>query len=153
VGYKNANGKIMPVFRKTPQESEYPLTSQGLNGVLSYAHDYGIYYGLHNYRCEQLLEDMKGDIKQWVVHPPKRDAKVLKDFFLTSDWPIQSNHRLIEQIKGCDIVTIIGLRRKVMSSWWPEATLRLAPMPVLSRLLYRMSTFVDRGLRLLSHLT
>ena len=153
VGYRTVNGKTIPVFRKTPQESEYPLTSQGLNGILSYAHDYGVYYRLHNYRCEQLLEDMKGNIKQWVVHPPKRDAKVLKDFFLTSDWPIQSNHRLMEQIKGWDIVTIKGLRGKVMSSWWPEATLILAPTPVLSTLSYRMSTFVVRGLQLLSHVT
>lgn len=153
VGYKRVGGRIVPVFRKTPQECEYPLTSQGLQGVLSYAHDYDIYYGLHNYRCEQLLEDMKGDIKQWVLHPPKRDVKVLKDLFLTSDWPIESNHRLIEQIKGRDIVTTTGLRRKVRSSWWPEATLISAPIPFLSRLLYRTSSFVDRGLRLLSHLT
>jgi len=144
VGYRTVNGKTIPVFRKTPQESEYPLTSQGLNGILSYAHDYGVYYRMHNYRCEQLLEDMKGNIKQWVVHPPKRDAKVLKDFFLTSDWPIQSNHRLMEQIKGWDIVTIKGLRGKVMSSWWPEASLKLAPASGLSLILYRAMAAVRR---------
>jgi len=144
VGYESVNGKTIPVFRKTPQESEYPLTSRGLQGILSYAHDYGVYYQLHNYRCEQLLEDMKGDIKQWVVHPPKRDVKVLKDFFLTSDWPIQSNHRLIEQIKGWDIVTIKGLRGKVMSSWWPEATLTLAPLSRLSRCLWHLSRYVSQ---------
>jgi hypothetical protein len=99
---------------------------------------------MHNYRCEQLLEDMKGNIKQWVVHPPKRDAKVLKDFFLTSDWPIQSNHRLMEQIKGWDIVTIKGLRGKVMSSWWPEASLKLAPASGLSLILYRAMAAVRR---------
>jgi len=142
VGYGRVGSRIVPVFRKTPQESEYPLTSRVLQGILSYAHDYGVYYRLHNYRCEQLLEDMKGDIKQWVVHPPKRDVKVLKDFFLTSDWPIQSNHRLMEQIKGWDIVTIRGLRRKVTLSWWPEATLTLAPLSRLSLFLYHLSTYI-----------
>ena len=140
VGYKAVNRRTIPVFRNTPQESEYPLTSRGLQGILYYAHDYGIYYQLHNYRCEQLLEDIKGNIKLWVLSPPKRDVEVLKDFFLTSDWPIPSNHRLIEQIKGWDVVTIKGLRGKVMSSWWPEATLTLVPLSRLSRFLYQLST-------------
>jgi hypothetical protein len=142
VGYKRVGGRIVPIFRKTPQEREYPLTSQGLQGVLSYAHDYGIHYELHNYRCEQLLENMKDNIKQWVLHPSRRDVEALKDLFLTSDWPIESNHRLIEQIKGWDIITITGLHRKVRSSWWPEATLKLAPLSGLSRFLYHLSTYI-----------
>ncbi|MBM3156026.1 MAG: HAD-IA family hydrolase [Chloroflexi bacterium] len=153
VGYRNVDGQILPVFRKTPQESQYPLTSQGLQGILSYAHDYGMYHRLHNYDCEQLLEHMKDNIKRWVLNPPKKDVEALKELFLTSDWPIESNHRLIGQIKGWDIVTTTGLRRKVRDSWWPEATLISAPIPVLSKLSYRMSSFVDRGLQLLSHFT
>jgi len=143
-GYKRVGGRIVPVFRKTPQESEYPLTSQGLQGILAYAHDYGMYHRLHNYRSEQLLEDMKGNIKLWVLYPPKRDVEVLKDLFLTSDWPIESNHPLIKQIKGWDVVTMKGLRGKVMSSWWPEATLTLAPLSGLTRFLYHLSTYIKQ---------
>jgi FMN phosphatase YigB (HAD superfamily) len=137
VGYKRVGGRIVPVFRKTPQESEYPLTSQGLQGILSYARDYGTYHGLHNYRCDQLLDYVKDNIRQWIWYPPKRDVEAVRDLFLTSDWPIEINHRLIEPIKGWDMVTIRSLRRKVASSWWPEATLRLAPASGLSLILYR----------------
>jgi hypothetical protein len=152
IGYKNLNGKTIPVFRKTPQESEYALTAQGLQGIMSYAHDYGIYHSLHNCKCEQLLKHMKDNIQQWVSYPPKNHVEALKDLFLTSDWPIESNHLLIEQIKWWDIVTVIRLCRKVSSSVWPQATLTLAPVPVrvISRLSYRMYSFIERVLQLSS---
>jgi hypothetical protein len=139
VGYKRVDGRIVPIFRKTPQEKEYHLTSQGLQGILSYARDYGAYNGLHNYRCDKLLDYMRDNIRQWIWYPPKRDVEALKDLYLTSDWPIQSNHPLIKRINGWDIVAIKGLRGKVMSSWWPEATLKLAPLSGLSRFLYHLT--------------
>jgi len=153
VGYKRVGSRTVPIFRKTPQEREYHLTSQGLQGILAYARDYGTYYGLHNYTGTQLLDDMKSNVGQWVLHPPKADAAPLRDLSFTSDWPVETNHRLMQQVTVWDIVTIKGIRGKLRSSAWPEATLTLAPMPVLSTLSYRMSSFVDRGLQLLSHLT
>jgi len=137
VGYKRVGGRTVPIFRKTPQERQYPLTSQGLQGMLAYARDYGTYYGLHNYACTQLLGDMKSNMVQWVLHPPKTDAAPLRDLSFTSDWPIETNHRLMQQVTVWDIVTIKGIRKKVESSSWPQATLTLAPASRFSRILYR----------------
>lgn len=144
VGYKRVDSRVVPIFRKTPQESEYPLTSQGLGGILSYAGDYGGYYRLHNYRCEQLLDHMKDNIRQWIWYPPKGDVEAVKNLFLTSDWPIQSNHPLMERINGWDIVGIRGFVRKVALSWWPQGTLTLAPGSRLSTFLYRLAKFIIR---------
>jgi hypothetical protein len=142
VGYKRVSGRTVPIFRKTPQEREYPLTSQGLEGILAYARDYGTYYGLHNYPGTQLLGDMKSNVGQWVLHPPKTDAAPLRDLSFTSDWPIETNHRLMEQVTVWDVATIRGIRRKVESSPWPQATLTLAPASGLTRFLYHLSTHI-----------
>jgi len=141
VGYKRVSGRTVPIFRKTPQEREYPLTSQGLQGMLAYARDYGTYYGLHNYPGTQLLGDMKSNMVQWVLHPPKTDAGSLRDLSFTSDWPIETNHRLMEQVTVWDMATIQGIRTKVESSPWPQATLTLAPASGLTRFLYHLPTF------------
>ena len=140
VGYKRVGGRTVPIFRKTPQEREYPLTSQGLQGILAYARDYGAYYGLHNYPGTELVGDMKSNVGQWVLHPPKTDAEALKDLIFTSDWPIETNHRLMEQVSVWDAVTIKGIRKKVASSPWPQATLALAPASRFSTLVYRATT-------------
>jgi hypothetical protein len=140
VGYKRVGGRTVPIFRKTPQEREYPLTSQGLQGILAYAKDYGAYYGLHNYPGTQLLGDVKSNVGQWVSHPPKTDAEALKDLIFTSDWPIETNHRLMQQVTVWDVVKIRGIRKKVESSSWPQATLILAPASGLSGILYRATT-------------
>jgi len=145
VGYKKVGGRTVPIFRKTPQEREYPLTSQGLQGILAYARDYGTYYGLHNYPGTQLLGDMKSNVRQWVFHPQKADAEALKDLMFTSDWPIETNRRLIEQINPRDIVTIVGLHRKVATSWWPKATLTVAPASGCTRLLYLATFYIIRA--------
>lgn len=135
VGYKNVDGKTRPVFRKTPQESQYGMTSQGLEGILSYAKDYSTYYLLHTYRAEELLEHLKNNIKHWVLHPPKRDVEILKNLFLTSDWPQETNYSLTERIKVMDLIGIRRLRDKIESSMWPQGTLALAPVP--NRLFYK----------------
>jgi len=137
VGYKRVSGRTVPIFRKTPQEREYPLTSQGLQGILAYARDYGTYYGLHNYPGTQLLGDMKSNVVQWVLHPPKTDAGPLRDLSFTSDWPIETNHLLMQQVTVWDVATIRGIRKKVESSSWPQATLTLAPASRFSGILYR----------------
>lgn len=142
VGYKRIGSKTVPIFRKTPQEREYPLTSQGLQGMLAYARDYGTYYGLHNYPSTQLLGDMKSNVRQWVLHPPKTDAAPLRDLSFTSDWPIETNHRLMQQVTIWDVATIRGIRKKVESSSWPQATLTLAPASGLTRFLYHLSTYI-----------
>jgi hypothetical protein len=142
VGYKRVGGRTVPIFRKTPQEREYPLTSQGLQGMLAYARDYGTYYGLHNYPGTQLLGDMKSNVVQWVLHPPKTDAGPLRDLSFTSDWPIETNHLLMQQVTVWDVATIRGIRKKVESSSWPQATLTLAPASGLTRFLYHLSTYI-----------
>lgn len=139
VGYKRAGGRTVPIFRKTPQEKEYPLTSRGLQGILDYARDYGTYYGLHNYPATQLLGDMKSNASQWAFHPQKADAEALKDLKFTSDWPIEISQRLVEQVTVWDMVTIVGIRKKVESSW-SQATLALAPASKFTAFLYRATT-------------
>jgi HAD superfamily hydrolase (TIGR01549 family) len=137
VGYRRVGEKVVPIFRKTPQEAQYHLTSQGLQGILAYARDYGAYYGLHNYTGTQLLRDMKTNVRRWVSHPPKMDAETLKDLVFTSDWPIETNHRLIEQISAWDVVTIVPFRRKVGGSAWPEGTVAASPASGFSRILWQ----------------
>lgn len=152
VGYKNVRGKIMPIFRKTSQESQYQITSQVLQGILSYARDYSTYYSLHNYKCEELLEHVKSNMRHWVAFPPKKHVEALKDLFVTVDWPQESSHSLIEQIKIRDIITIGEFVKKVASCGWPEGTLRLAPVPGLNWLFYNIVTRSNQGRRLASHL-
>jgi HAD superfamily hydrolase (TIGR01549 family) len=142
VGYRRAGGRIVPLFRKTPQEREYPVTSQGLQGILDYTGDYGMYYGLHNYTSTQLLGDVKSNVRGWVLHPSKTDVAPLKHLSFTSDWPVETNHRLMQQVTAWDIVTIRGLRKKVRSSSWAEGTLTLAPASWFSRILYRATATV-----------
>jgi len=137
VGYKRVAGRVVPIFRRTPQEREYHLTSQGLRGILSYARDYGTYHGLHNYTGTQLLGDMRRNVRRWVLHPSKTDVTPLRDLSFTSDWPVETNHRLMQQVTVWDIVTIKGMRKKVGLASWPEATLTLAPASWFSRILYR----------------
>jgi len=145
VGYRRVAGRVVPIFRKTPQEREYPLTSQGLQGILAYARDYGAYHGLHNYPGKQLLGDMKSNVGQWVLHPPKTDAAPLRDLSFTSDWPIETNHRLMQQVTVWDVVTIKGMRKKVGLASWPEATLTLVPASRLSRILYRATNYFSKS--------
>ena len=147
-GYKRVNGRVIPLFRSTPQESQYQVTSQGLQGILDYARDYNTYYSLHKYRCEDLLEPMKRNIREWALFPPRRDVKALKGLFLTSDWPQESNHSLIGQIKFRDIVTVGGIRKQLRSSMWLQGTLALAPVIGLNWLARKAVKFKKQGRRL-----
>jgi len=144
VGYERVGSRTVPIFRNTPQEAQYDLTSQVLQGILAYAKDYGTYYGLHNYACTQLLEGMKNKIRQWVLRPPKADAAPLRNLSFTSDWPVETNHCLIKQVTVWDIVTIKGMRKKVGSSSWPQATLILAPASGFSTFLYRATNHLSK---------
>jgi len=150
VGYKRAGGRVMPVFRRTPQESQHPLTSRGLKGILSYARDYGAYHALHNCDCEALVKDARASIIRWMSSPPKRDAQPLRALFITSDWPREGNRWLIERVTVRDVLTIRGLVKKVGSSMWPRGALSLAPCPRLSRLLFRLATYANRVARAVS---
>ena len=152
VGYKKVNGKIMPIFRKTPQESQYQITSQVLQGILSYAEGYSIYYDLHNYECEELLEPLKANIRQWVAFPPKRDVEALKDLFVTSDWPQESSSSLIEQTRVRDIITVRELVNKRKSSLWPQGTLTLEPVPGFNWLFRKAAIFRNQVRKLTLHL-
>jgi len=98
-GYKKVNGRILPVFRRTPQETQYHLTSQGLQGILDYARTYGNCYALHKRKSEDLLRDVKRNIRDWVLSPPQTHLKALRGLFLTSDWPQQSRHVLIQDTR------------------------------------------------------
>jgi FMN phosphatase YigB (HAD superfamily) len=152
VAYKRVNSKTMPVFRKTPQESLYHLTSQGLQGILSYARDYGMYYTLHKYKYEELLQPLKGNIKQWMALPPKRDAEALRGLFLTSDWPKESNTDIVRQVTLKDIITLTGLLHRVSSSLYPQGTLALSPLPRLSRLIFKAATYGYGGFGTISRM-
>lgn len=152
VGYKNVNGKIMPIFRKTPQESQYYMTSQGLQGILSYARDYSSYYCLHNYSCKELLEPLKANIRQWMDFPPKKHGEALKDLFLISDWPKESSQCLLEQPTLRDIIRVRELVKKRKSAIWPGGTSTLEPVPGFNWLLRKSVIFKNQGRRLTSHL-
>jgi len=141
VSYRRVGERTVPTFRKTSQEAQYHVTSQGLQGILAYARDYGTYHGLHNYTGTQLLDNMKSNVRRWVLRPPKADAAPLRDLSFTSDWPVETNHRLIEQVTVWDIVTVKGMRKKVGLSAWPQATLTLAQASWFSRILYRATNF------------
>lgn len=141
IGYKRVDDKVVPVFRKTPQESQYSLTSQVLKGILAYAKDYSLHYDLHNYRCDELLEHMRNNVRQWSLFPPKSDVKELKGLFMTSDWPQEVNNSLVKKITIRDILTIREFVKKVRTSLWPQATLTLAPLPGLNWLFYRAKAF------------
>ena len=36
------DSRILPIFRRTSQESQYHLTSQGLEGISAYARNYAV---------------------------------------------------------------------------------------------------------------
>jgi len=131
VGYKRINGRTIPVFRRTPQESQYPATSQALQGMLAYARDYGRYRILHTYGCEELLEHIRADVLQWITSPPKRDAQALRGLYLVGDWPKESRVNVVEQMKVRDLLSVKSLHRRIESSAWREGTLVLVPVPGL----------------------
>ena len=132
IGYRKVNSRILPVFKKTPQESQYQMTSQALKGMLSYANDYGTGYRLHNCASEELLVHLRNNIRKWVASPPKRDAVGLVNLFTTSDWPRESHNTLVKPIGMWDLLTVKGLFRKQSSSLWPQGTLASAPVPGLA---------------------
>lgn len=159
VGYRKVDSKTAPVFRATPQESQYAITSQGLQGILAYAKDYSIYCGLQNYGSEELLEHLRTNITDWVLHPPRKQAQALTNLFVTSDWPYQVNYPLAKKINLLDIIALCQFKRKVTSSNWPELTFMSAPFPTL--LPYKVLNFNVRNfinlrlgalLRLLRHI-
>ena len=138
IGYREINGRITPIFRKTPQESQYQATSQVLRGILSYARDYGTYYNLHNCECEELLDNMKGKIREWVAVPPRSHAEALKGLSVTFDWPQEHSRLLVNQVEFKDILAIRPMLSKIMSSIWAQGTLRLVPLPGLNWLFYKI---------------
>jgi FMN phosphatase YigB (HAD superfamily) len=133
-GYRESGQRVVPMFRATPQESQYKATSGGLQGILDYAHDYAVHAKLHGYTPEELLDDARRHIWRWVVFPPRPDVECLDGLFITVDWPTQANRKLIEQIGITDILGVKRLLKKMKESPWPEATLRLAPTPGLASL-------------------
>ena len=153
VGYKRVNGRIMPIFRKTPQESRYHLTSHALQGILSYARDYSTYYGLHNNKCDELLEHVKSNIKRWLEFPPKRHVEALKHLYVTVDWPQEKEHDLITQIKASDIITVRGFFKKLVSSSWPQGTLALTPLPGLNWMFNKIAPVGNQSRKLAGHFT
>jgi hypothetical protein len=144
VGYKEVDGKVVPVFRRTSQETQYEITSQGLQGILSYAKDYGECYALHNYRAEELLQYAKSDVKKWTAYPPIDDVKALRYSFITSDWPRESDSKLIQKIEVGDIIRVGRLRKKLASALWFQGTLALSPISALNCLSYRVRVCRDR---------
>jgi predicted HAD superfamily hydrolase len=97
IGYKKINSRIIPVFKRTSQESQYQATSQGLQGILSYAKDYCRYYRLHNYKCDELLEHVRTNIIEWAVLPPEGYLKALSNLFVANEWPQESKHYIWKQ--------------------------------------------------------
>jgi FMN phosphatase YigB (HAD superfamily) len=131
VGYRRRNGRVVPVFRETPQETQYPMTSQGLSGILAYAGDYGARYGLHDIGCEELLRQVRTDVPAWVASPRRSDVMCLANLAATSDWPRESQSSLVKQVLLWDLLTIRGMVNKLNSSLWPQGTLASAPVPGL----------------------
>jgi FMN phosphatase YigB (HAD superfamily) len=150
IGYRDVNGRVLPVFKRTPQESQYEMTSQALKGMLSYARDYGTGYSLHNYTCEELLVQARSNVTKWVRSPPKRYVAGLVNLFTTSDWPLESNQRLIEQLSMWDLLTTRGLGRKQNKPLWLEGTRALAPVPGLNSLYHTAAACRNHCLQLVS---
>ena len=148
VGYRRLNGRIVPVFRETPQETQYPMTSQGLSGILAYARDYGARYGLHNIGCEELLSQVRTDVAAWVASPPRSHILCLANLAATSDWPRESQSSLVKQVDVWDLLTIRGMVNKLNSSLWPQGTLASAPVPGLYPLVNMAATCKNRSLGL-----
>lgn len=96
-GYKKADTRTVPVFRGTPQETQYPLTSQGLEGILAYARTYATCYKLHRQSCQDLLEEVRTTIRQWVASPPTKHVRALRGLYVTSDWPTETRHPLMNR--------------------------------------------------------
>jgi FMN phosphatase YigB (HAD superfamily) len=136
VGYRKRDSRVVPEFRRTPQEGQYRTTSKALDGALDYARDYSTYYCLHGYDCAELLEQVKRSIRRWVAVAPRRDAEALRGLFLTGDWPYEFNFGLVGNVTVKDVLTTRGLLGKAASSAWPEGTLSLARAPCLRWLLY-----------------
>jgi len=153
VGYKRTNGKIIPMFKKTPQESQFEVTSEVVRGILAYTGDYSAYYGLHNIRCGELLGHVKANIRQWLIFPPQKDAAALQDLFVTIDWPFERNKTLIRPISFFDLITLYGLYKKLKASFWIPGALILAPIPGLNWLFYQAIALEIHGRKLTRHLT
>jgi len=140
-GYKRrCDGKVIPIFRKTPMEDQYIIRSKIIDGAISYARDYSISFDLHNYNCNNLIEDEKQKIKQWIAFPSKKDVSALKDVVAIDDWPIEISIPLVKQLKGVDLLRPKTFAQKVITSLWPEGTLRLSTIPTLNWLFYKITS-------------
>ncbi|MDM7998656.1 MAG: hypothetical protein QUS33_01305 [Dehalococcoidia bacterium] len=95
IGYKNIGDRTVPLFRRTPQESQYHLTSQGLQGILDYARAYGARYNLHQTPCDDLLPDIRHHVKEWVSATPSAHLKALEGLLVTSDWPRETSNPIV----------------------------------------------------------
>lgn len=93
-GYRTVDGRTLPVFRRTSQESQYERTSQALEGIVQYARKYGARYSLHNFRCEDLVADVRTSIGQWLRSPPIEHVRAVRGLFVVSDWPIENRYPL-----------------------------------------------------------
>ena len=145
VGYRRRNdGRVVPTFRRTPQEGQYASTSAVLQGILAYARSYGLRYDLHRCEVSVLLEGARASVEKWVTSPPKPDIEVLSNLFVVSDWPLEIESSLVRRLSFSDIVGIRGLVAKVQSAMWLEGTLATAPIPGI-RSLYRIIPLISAG--------
>lgn len=131
IGYRNVNGRVLPVFRDSTINTQYQMTSQVMKGILGYANDYCTYYDLHGHSCTELLEGAKTNIRRWMLSPPRDDALLMDGVFFSIDWPWQGKANLVADISMSDILTVRGLVRKLTSCTWHQGSLALAPLPGL----------------------
>jgi predicted HAD superfamily hydrolase len=140
-GYqRRSDGIVIPIFRKTPAETQYLIRSKLKDGILAYARDYAKYNNLVSFNVNNLLKDEKKKIKQWIAFPPKKDIYALTNIIAIDDWPIEKSIPLIKQLKGVDLLSPNTFAIKVTTSLWPEGSLRTAPIPKLNWLFYELIT-------------
>jgi len=146
VGYSATAGRTMPVFKKTPQETQYQKTSEVLQGILAYAGKYGACYPLHRSAVVDLLADARSSMREWCRATPRRDAEALRGFFITYDWPEEGTIHLVHQVGFHDLVRPGHYVKRVSTSQLPAATLALAPVPAVFRIAYLLRLYAGYAL-------
>ncbi|MDD5701347.1 MAG: hypothetical protein PHU23_04775 [Dehalococcoidales bacterium] len=152
---KDGSGRIVPVFHRTPLETQYALRSDIIAGILTYARDYARHYDLHPMNCLDLWKKQIKDIKRWVAYPPKRDIFYLKNFIISNPNLKTANSFLVNGIKRGDYSRPKRLLTKIATSCWPQAELTTAVMPAMlcffyntltTRQCYRLTSFLWKKL-------
>jgi FMN phosphatase YigB (HAD superfamily) len=132
IGYEEVGpSRIRPKFKRTLMETQFALRLPIIRGILDYAREYADCYPLHYSNFEELLRQEKSTIKRWIAYPDKNYIPLLTNFIAAYDWEIENDSKIINPVSPGDIFKPQYLRSKLFTSIWPQANLRLVPIPGL----------------------